>query len=55
MTFQEWQKSIGDAGFRLTVNVESYEEYPRYFAKIVEGYELDTPIIGVFVGEKAEA
>ena len=54
MTFREWQKSIGDAGFRLTVNVESYEEYPRYFAKIVEGYELDTPIIGVFVGEKAE-
>ena len=49
---RKWETLLEECRFEVITNIQSSEEYPKFFRKIIKNYETESPLVGVFVGRK---
>ena len=52
LSAREWEDLLSSCEYEVITNIQSSEEYPKYFRKIIKNFETESPLIGVFVGRK---
>ncbi|MBR6321785.1 MAG: methyltransferase domain-containing protein [Lachnospiraceae bacterium] len=52
LSAQGWERLLTDCGLDVITNIQSSEEYPKYFKKIIRNFESASLLVGVFVGRK---